>query len=147
MRRVELKAQLVAGVDPLDAIARLKAAVGSIPNVAAEPAPEVDLLDINLVGPVIAVRPYTHTDNYWQVYFDTNRMMARVAGEAGWPAPAAPSCVRPDTASLRTDTPWQRLFQSVAAQVIVVVALEVDDATRRLLEHRDFNTALIRLCR
>ncbi len=88
VRRVELKAQLVSGVDPLDAIERLKSAVASIPNVATDPAPEVDLLETNLVGPVIAVRPYTHTDNYWQVYFDTNRMIARVAGEAGWPAPS-----------------------------------------------------------
>jgi small conductance mechanosensitive channel len=87
VRRVELKAQLVSGVDPLDAIARLKAGIGSIPNVATEPSPEVDLLETNLVGPVIAVRPYTHTDHYWQVYFDANRMMARVSGEAGWPAP------------------------------------------------------------
>lgn len=29
--------------------------------------PEVNLLDIKLEGPQIAVRPYTHTDNYWQV--------------------------------------------------------------------------------
>ncbi len=45
------------------------------------------LLDLNLVGPVIAVRPYCHTDHYWQVYFDTNEAIIRVAKEAGWPAP------------------------------------------------------------
>ncbi|HMZ02566.1 MAG TPA: mechanosensitive ion channel family protein, partial [Burkholderiaceae bacterium] len=39
-------------------------------------------------GPVIAVRPYTHTDHYWQVYFDTNEAIARVGKEAGWPVPA-----------------------------------------------------------
>jgi hypothetical protein len=33
------------------------------------------------------VRPYTHTDHYWQVYFDTNEAIVRVAREAGWPAP------------------------------------------------------------
>ena len=49
--------------------------------------PEVNLLDINLNGAVIAVRPYTHTDHYWQVYFDTNEAILRVAQEAGWPAP------------------------------------------------------------
>ena len=43
-----------------------------------EPPPEVSLLDLNLVGPVIAVRPYTHTDHYWQVYFDTNEAIVRV---------------------------------------------------------------------
>jgi len=87
VRRVDRTAQLAGGVDPLDAIARLKAAVAQIPNVAADPAPDVSLLDINLVGPVIAVRPYTHTDHYWQVYFDTNEAIVRVAREAGWPAP------------------------------------------------------------
>lgn len=86
-RRVERTAQLAAGVDPLDAIARLKAAVATIPNVLEAPAPEVSLLDINLVGTVIAVRPYCHTDHYWQVYFDTNEAIVRVAKEARWPAP------------------------------------------------------------
>ena len=87
VRRVERTAQLAVGVDPLDAIARLRAAVSQIPNVATSPAPEVDLLDMNLNGCVIAVRPYTHTDHYWQVYFDTNVAIVRVAQEAGWPAP------------------------------------------------------------
>jgi small conductance mechanosensitive channel len=87
VRRVERTAQLAGGVDALDAITRLKAAVAQIPNVATSPAPEVTLLDINLNGTVIAVRPYTHTDHYWQVYFDTNEAMVRVAQEAGWPAP------------------------------------------------------------
>lgn len=86
-RRVERTAQLAGSVDPLDAIARLKAAVAQIPNVATVPAPEVDLLDINLVGTVIAVRPYCHTDHYWQVYFETNEAIVRVCKEAGWPAP------------------------------------------------------------
>jgi small conductance mechanosensitive channel len=87
VRRVERTAQLAGSVDPLDAIARFKAAVAQIPNVATNPAPEVNLLDFNLVGTVISVRPYTHTSNYWQVYFDTNEAIARVAKEAGWPAP------------------------------------------------------------
>jgi small conductance mechanosensitive channel len=86
-RRVERVAQLAGGVDPIDAIARFKAAVALIPNVVTSPAPEINLLDMNLVGTVIAVRPYTHTDHYWQVYFDTNEAIVRVCKEAGWPAP------------------------------------------------------------
>jgi len=50
-------------------------------------APDVALLDMNLVGTVIAVRPYCHTDHYWQVYFDTNEAIVRTARECGWPAP------------------------------------------------------------
>ncbi len=94
VRRVERTAQLAGGVDPRDAVNRLRAAVARIPNVAATPAPEVNLLDMNLVGPVIAVRPYTHTDHYWQVYFDTNEAIVQVCREAGWPAPTPTQIVR-----------------------------------------------------
>jgi len=86
-RRVDRTAQLAGGVSTTEAIARLRAAVATIPNVMAEPGPDVSLLDLNLVGPVLAVRPYCHTDHYWQVYFDTNETIVRVCKEAGWPAP------------------------------------------------------------
>jgi small conductance mechanosensitive channel len=86
-RRVERTMQIAGSVDPLDAMARLRAAVAAIPNVAADPAPEINLLESNLLGHVIAVRPYCHTDHYWQVYFDTNEAMVRVGQQAGWPAP------------------------------------------------------------
>ena len=94
VRRVDRTAQLASGVDPLDAIARFRAGLARIPNVAADPAPEVSLLDMTLVGPVIAVRSYTHTRHYWQVYFDTNEMIVRVAREAGWPAPTPTQIVK-----------------------------------------------------
>jgi len=91
VRRVDRQAQLASGVDPVDAIGRLKAAVAKIPNVSTNPPPEVNLLDMNLCGPVIAVRSYTPNDHYWQVYFDTNEAIVRVGKEAGWPAPAPPA--------------------------------------------------------
>lgn len=86
-RRVERTAQLAGGVDALDAVERLRAAVLQIPNVSTSFPPEVNLVDMNLVGPVISVRPYTANEHYWQVYFDTNAAIARVCKEAGWPAP------------------------------------------------------------
>lgn len=98
VRRVERTAQLAGAVDPLDAIERFKAAVSTIPNVATEPAPEVNLLDMNLNGPVISVRPYTHTAHYWQVYFDTNAAIVRVCKEAGWPAPTPTQITRIENA-------------------------------------------------
>ncbi len=94
VRRVERTAQLAGGVDTKDAMERIRAALAKIPNVAETPAPEVNLLDMTLVGPVIAVRPYTHNDHYWQVYFDTNEAIARVGREAGWPAPTPVQIVR-----------------------------------------------------
>ena len=88
-RRVDRLAQLANGVDPLDAIARLKTAVAAIPNVSTSMPPEVNLLDMKLEGPVIAVRPYTANAHYWQVYFDTNEAIVKVCQEAGWPVPAS----------------------------------------------------------
>ena len=65
----------------------LREKIAAIPNVLAEPKVDVEILDFTLVGPVLAVRPYCHTDNYWQVYFDTNRLIAQTFGEAGYAAP------------------------------------------------------------
>ncbi|MBL8287146.1 MAG: mechanosensitive ion channel family protein [Rubrivivax sp.] len=93
-RRVERTAQLAGSVDPQQAIELLRAAVARIPHVATDPAPDVSVLDMNLVGPVIAVRPHCHTDHYWQVYFDTNAAILRVAKEAGWPAPTPTQIMR-----------------------------------------------------
>jgi small conductance mechanosensitive channel len=51
------------------------------------PAPDVEILEFNLAGPVLAVRPYCHTDHYWQVYFDTNRAIRESFGDAQFPVP------------------------------------------------------------
>jgi small conductance mechanosensitive channel len=86
-RRVELTAQLAHGVDHRDAIQRLKAGLLKIPNVLASPAPDVEILTFNLAGPVLAVRPYCNNQYYWQVYFDTNRLIRESFGQAGYPVP------------------------------------------------------------
>jgi len=77
-RRVDLKAQLAHSVDHNAAIKLLKESISKIPNVKAEPAPDVEILEFNFNGPVLAVRPYCHTDHYWQVYFDTNKAIRDV---------------------------------------------------------------------
>jgi small conductance mechanosensitive channel len=87
VRRVERVAQLAGSVDPLDAIARLKVAVAQIPNVAARPGARSQPARHQPGRPGDRVRPYTHTDHYWQVYFDTNEAIVRTCKEAGWPAP------------------------------------------------------------
>jgi small conductance mechanosensitive channel len=86
-RRVERTAQLDHTVDVHDAIKRLKEALAKIPNVEQQPAPDVEIVDFTTRGPVLAVRPYTHTDHYWQVYFDTNRAIVDTFGAAGYPVP------------------------------------------------------------
>src|SRR5262245_235540 len=86
-RRVDLVAQLNHSVDPNQAINLLKAGLGNIPNVVDSPPPDVEILQFTPMGPVLAVRPYTNNQNYWQVYFDTNRLIRNTFGEAGFPAP------------------------------------------------------------
>jgi len=86
-RRVDLKCQLSGAADHQAAMVLLREKIATIPNVLPEPRVDVEILDFTLVGPVLAVRPYCHNDNYWQVYFDTNRMIREALGEAGFPAP------------------------------------------------------------
>ena len=93
-RRVELTAQLAHSVDTADATARLTAGVAHIPNVLAKPMPDVEILTFNERGPVLAVRPYCHTDHYWQVYFDTNRVIRETFSAAGYPVPEAHQVMR-----------------------------------------------------
>ncbi|MFZ4757663.1 MAG: mechanosensitive ion channel family protein [Burkholderiaceae bacterium] len=87
-RRVDRIAQIDHAVDPADAIARLKARLSAIPNVVSAPAPDVEILDFNAMGAQLAVRPYCHTDHYWQVYFDTNRVIREEFAQAGYAVPA-----------------------------------------------------------
>ncbi|MCA3177301.1 MAG: mechanosensitive ion channel family protein [Burkholderiaceae bacterium] len=88
-RRVDRVAQIDHTVDPADAIARLKSRLAAIPNVKADPAPDVEILDFNAMGAQLAVRPYCHTDHYWQVYFDTNQAIREEFSRAGYGVPSA----------------------------------------------------------
>ena len=101
-RRVDLAAQLDHSVNHADAIARLKSGLAVIPNVLATPAPDVEILSFNLAGPLLAVRPYTHNENYWQVYFDTNRVIRETFGEARYPVPEQHIAIRNGSAEERT---------------------------------------------
>lgn len=89
-RRVDVTAKIANGVDVNQAIALLKAAVSQIANVSAEQPPDVEILQFTPEGPLLAVRPYTHTDHYWQVYFDTHKAIVRTFGAAGYPTPETP---------------------------------------------------------
>jgi small conductance mechanosensitive channel len=86
-RRVELLAQIDHSVNPIEAINLLKGKISQIPNVLSNPAPDVEILSFNASGPLLAVRPYCHNDNYWQVYFDTNKAIHETFGQAGYPVP------------------------------------------------------------
>jgi small conductance mechanosensitive channel len=96
-RRVDLSALLAVGVDVDDAKTRLRAAVTQIKNVQATPAPDIEILEHTPLGTVLTVRPYCHNQDYWQVYFDTNKAIAETAKAAGWPAPEARTVTRQAT--------------------------------------------------
>ena len=95
-RRVDLLAQLHNAVDPATAIGLLKERLAKIPNIVATPKPDVEILTFNPLGPLLAVRPYCSNVHYWQVYFDTNRVIRETFGDAGFPAPEQPIVVRTD---------------------------------------------------
>lgn len=93
-RRVDLTAQLAHGVDVHAAMAMLKQALAGIPNVMTSPAPDVEILTFNLAGPVLAVRPYCNNKDYWQVYFDTNRLIKETFTAAEFAVPEQHYVVR-----------------------------------------------------
>jgi small conductance mechanosensitive channel len=86
-RRVDLTALISNQVDHHVAMRLLKERLAKIPNVLATPAPDVDVLQFTPAGPLLCVRPYCSNNDYWQVYFDTNRLIRETFGEAGFPAP------------------------------------------------------------
>jgi small conductance mechanosensitive channel len=108
-RRVDRMAQLNHSVDHNAAIRLLKERLAKIPNVKADPPPDVEILDFNLAGPVLAVRPYCHTDHYWQVYFDTNRAIRETFGAAGFPVPEQHVVLRNGVSSASESAPQARL--------------------------------------
>jgi small conductance mechanosensitive channel len=89
-RRVDCVAKVANSVDVMDAIARLRPVIAAIPNVKASPAPDIEILEFTPEGPKLCVRPYTHTDHYWQVYFDTHKAIVNTFGAAGYPVPETP---------------------------------------------------------
>ena len=92
-RRVELVAQLDNSADVGRAIALLKEGLKAVPNQYPGKEADVEILEFSERGPRLAVRPYTHTDNYWQVYFDTNRVIVDVLSQNGFPLPRIPLAV------------------------------------------------------
>jgi small conductance mechanosensitive channel len=86
-RRVELAAQVSGAADIHAVIAALKSRVKQVPNIMTNPEPDVVISSFTLVGPVLAVRPYTHNEHYWQVYFDTNLAIRETLGDGAFPAP------------------------------------------------------------
>lgn len=85
-RRVDLVAQLSGSTDHRAAIEMLRSRIAGIPHVMADPAPVVEILEHRPVGPLLAVRPFTTNEHYWDVYFATNRLIKEAAEQTKRPA-------------------------------------------------------------
>ena len=93
-RRVELVAQLDNSADVAKAIQLLKEGIKQIPTQAQGVDADVEVLEFSERGPRLAVRPFTNTTHYWQVYFDTNRMIVDVLSKANFPVPRIPLTIQ-----------------------------------------------------
>lgn len=87
-RRVDLRCQIAHGVNPADAAALLKNRVALVPNVLPIPELTIGIIEFNLSGTLLAVRPYCHPNNHGQVSFDVNQAIADTCAAARWPVPA-----------------------------------------------------------
>ena len=85
-RRVDLTATINRAVDHRMAIGLLKERLAQIPNVLIRLACRRDP-PAQPAGPLLCVRPFSSNQHYWQVYFDTNRVIRESFGEAGFPVP------------------------------------------------------------
>ena len=103
-RRVDLTTTINNAVDHGVAIRLLKERLARIPNVLATPAPDVEILQFTPAGPLLCVRPYCSNQHYWQVYFDTNRIIRESFGEAGFPVPVPGYAVTGFPVSRQLDT-------------------------------------------
>ncbi|MCX7245133.1 MAG: mechanosensitive ion channel family protein [Burkholderiales bacterium] len=83
-RRLNLKVQLTSGVDYQAAIALLREKVTAIPGVLPNPAVVIDIGDLNLVGPVLVVRPCCSAFDYTPVHFATNKVILETLEAAGF---------------------------------------------------------------
>jgi small conductance mechanosensitive channel len=86
-RRVLLPVQLANGADHRHAISVLTELGKKVANVVAAPAPSADIGEFKLTGPVVALEVYCHTDDYWQVLFDGNRMIRETLTGPVFPQP------------------------------------------------------------
>ncbi len=87
LRRVDLRVQLAHSADAAAVMETLRAAIGKVEHVVEAPPAVVEIIDINAIGPVLGVRPYTANAHHAKVMFDAHRMMAQLIDSKDLPAP------------------------------------------------------------
>jgi small conductance mechanosensitive channel len=104
-RRVDLFMQLDHGADVAEAVSTLKSRLATIPNVLTDPPPVVEILEFTLNGPRLAVRPFCSNEHYWQVYFDTNKVVREFGTERHYAAPSQHVVVREEQMAAEKEKP------------------------------------------
>lgn len=88
-RRVDCQFKTHHSVVVGDVLSKLRTAVAKVPNISNKIEPEIEVLSFSDEGPEFAVRPFCNNDHYWQVLFDTNKVIAKCIADNDWPAPAS----------------------------------------------------------
>ncbi|MEE3715878.1 mechanosensitive ion channel family protein [Tumidithrix elongata RA019] len=86
-RRVDLTVLLDHTVNPNEAVRVLRERIANIPNIMSTPAPVIEISQFTPMGPELVVRPFCNNTHYWQVYFDTNRVIRESFSDSGFAVP------------------------------------------------------------
>lgn len=73
--RVDLSIAIALNVNIEEARKIATAAMLSHPHVLQQPSPEVNILSVEVGMVNLAIRPYTHQANYWDVYFGVQELV------------------------------------------------------------------------
>lgn len=84
-RRIELTGTIKSTANFDATIAEIRARLLQVPNVLADPAPEVSLLAFNETECTLGIRPHAHNDHYWQICADAMQALRGVVESIGLP--------------------------------------------------------------
>lgn len=93
-RRIDARAQLPWACDTNAFYETLRRRFAQEPKILAQPAPIVETVDHNAVGPVAAIRPYCIPADYADVFFLTHRIVAEEIRKGGMIAPTPNALVK-----------------------------------------------------
>ncbi len=75
LRRIEVTVPLEKDADVEAFRKRVLIALEAVDGVAKDPSPEVRVLQLTALGPVVTVRPHCVSKRYWEVYFATSELV------------------------------------------------------------------------
>jgi len=86
-RRVDIIVPINYSISAKQAIELIKPKIHQIPNVLVKPETVIEIFQFNPLSKSLIIRSFCANNNYWQVYFDINRLIEETFYEAGYPPP------------------------------------------------------------